>query len=100
MEPAWPVFESFKDATENFLMTERIEGRATYDIMASNTAGTAQSVKTPNSTASYELNQPYSPQVFQSQSMNSMDVVPPNRNTLQYSKNLVSHTSHVSIIHL
>ncbi|APA15924.1 hypothetical protein SS1G_09184 [Sclerotinia sclerotiorum 1980 UF-70] len=94
MEPAWPVFESFKDASENVLLKNRRESQAAFDLMVPAAAETTQSIKTPNSTASYEISQPYSPQVFRSQSMNSMGVARPNRSNLQYAKNLMPPTSH------
>ncbi|KAI9642613.1 hypothetical protein NHQ30_009418 [Ciborinia camelliae] len=94
MKPAWPVFESFKDAAENAVFRNRRESQAAFDLMVPTAMETPQSAKTPSSTASYEIIQPYSPQVFRSQSMNSMDVARPNRNNLQYAKNLVPPTSH------
>lgn len=96
MEPAWPVFESFKDAAEIALLKNRRESQAAFDLMVPAAAETPQSAKTPNSTASYEISQPYSPQVFRSQSMNSIDTSRPTRSNLQYTKNLVPPTSHVS----
>ncbi|KAM0132056.1 hypothetical protein ACHAO1_007025 [Botrytis cinerea] len=94
MEPAWPVFESFKDAAEIALLKNRRESQAAFDLMVPAAAETPQSAKTPNSTASYEISQPYSPQVFRSQSMNSIDTSRPTRSNLQYTKNLVPPTSH------
>lgn len=96
MEPAWPVFESFKNAAENVLARNRGESQATFDLMVPTATEIPQAVKTPNSTASYELSQPYSPQIFRSQSMNSVDVARPNRKNSQHAKNFVPPTSHVS----
>ncbi|PQE24323.1 C6 transcription factor protein [Rutstroemia sp. NJR-2017a BVV2] len=97
MEPAWPVFEHFKTASENAQhWKNRRESQVAFDLINGiiPTAETPQSAKTPNSATSYEMSQPYSPQVFRSQSMNSIDVARPNRNTLQYTKNLVPPTSY------
>ncbi|RAL58938.1 hypothetical protein DID88_009229 [Monilinia fructigena] len=94
MEPAWPVFESFKNRAENVLARNRRESQAAFDFMVPTATNMPQVAKTPNSTASYELSQPYSPQIFRSQSMNSMDVARPNRKNLQYAKNFVPPTSH------
>ncbi|KAG4025165.1 hypothetical protein MFRU_064g00020 [Monilinia fructicola] len=94
MEPAWPVFESFKNAAENVLARNRGESQATFDLMVPTATEIPQAVKTPNSTASYELSQPYSPQIFRSQSMNSVDVARPNRKNSQHAKNFVPPTSH------
>ncbi|ESZ92488.1 hypothetical protein SBOR_7151 [Sclerotinia borealis F-4128] len=94
MEPAWPVFELFKNAASNAKSRIRRESHAASDLSIPTAAETPQSAKTPNSTASYEIIQPYSPQIFRSQSLNSVDVSRPNKNNLQYAKNLVPPTSH------
>ncbi|QSZ32272.1 hypothetical protein DSL72_001846 [Monilinia vaccinii-corymbosi] len=94
MEPAWPVFESFKNAAENALLKNQCESQAAFDLMVPTAPEIPQTAKTPNNTTSYEINQPYSPQVFRSQSINNMNVARPNRNNMQYTKTLVPPKSH------
>lgn len=98
MEPAWPVFESFKYAAESLPLKHRRESQAAFDLIVPTTAETPQSAKTPSSTTSYEISQPYSPQIFRSQLVNNVDLARPNRSNLQHAKNIVPPTSHVSLI--
>lgn len=70
MEPAWPVFESFKTSMGyQFLTDAQRHSQAAYDMMSvmNQDVDTPMSGKTPRSFASYDAANTYSPQVTRPQ---------------------------------
>jgi hypothetical protein len=83
MEPAWPVFESFKNSSSYQpnppISNGRRESQVAYDLISGiQTADTPISGKTPNSIANYDAMAPFSPQAYSSH--------PPQLNTSQPAK--------------
>lgn len=83
MEPAWPVFESFKNSSSYQpnppISNGRRESQVAFDLISGmQTADTPMSEKTPNSIANYDTTTPFSPQAYRSH--------PPQLNTSQPAK--------------
>ncbi|KAK0112035.1 hypothetical protein ONS96_001296 [Cadophora gregata f. sp. sojae] len=64
MEPAWPVFEAFKSSTayQSTVRATRSHSQAAYDLIMDHDSDTPMSGKTPQSLASYDAFDPFSPQ--------------------------------------
>jgi len=64
MEPAWPVFEAFKSSTayQSTVRATRSHSQAAYDLIMDQDSDTPMSGKTPQSLASYDAFDPFSPQ--------------------------------------
>ena len=74
MEPAWPIFESFKNSPsyqpDPPMSNGRRESQVAYDLISGiQTTDTPMSGKTPISMANYDAMAPFSPQVYGSQSV-------------------------------
>lgn len=75
MEPAWPVFESFQTSMGYQSLTDaQRHSQAAYDMMSvmNQDANTPMSGKTPQSLASYDAMDIYSPQITRSQASNQL----------------------------
>jgi hypothetical protein len=72
MEPAWQVFEFFKNSSSYQpnppISNGRRESQVAYDLISGmQTADTPMSGKTPGSIANYDAMTPFSPQIYRSQ---------------------------------
>ncbi|RDW77232.1 hypothetical protein BP6252_05285 [Coleophoma cylindrospora] len=76
MEIAWPVFADFKTGSQYIPVSRgRRQSQVAYELISgvAHDADTPQSVNTPQTTASFQINNPFSPHVFRSQSLTGVD---------------------------
>ena len=93
MEPAWPLFESFKKSCSYKSPPQvRRESQVAFELITGmhQTADTPMSVKTP---ASYDTMSQYSPQVLRPQTMTRPDGTQQANITIQSTKGMTPQTS-------
>ncbi|TAQ87310.1 hypothetical protein B7494_g4346 [Chlorociboria aeruginascens] len=103
MESAWPTFELLKISPLCQPKSRtRQESQVAFDLTSTMNpcASTPRAVMTPNSSTTFEINSPFTPQLFRSHSMTSSERAPQARSAVQPKSPMAPpslHPNHQSI---